>query len=145
ADLVRAHPVRAHRGRVRVPVGSDNKVPIYERFYLGGPNSLRGWKVRQVSPVHSTGFAIGRTNEVFGSAGYQIPMPFGLRLARVFDVGNVYAQGHHVDPSKLRSDVGMGVRWLSPFGPLRLDYGVKLDRHAHEDLGAFQFSVGSAF
>jgi outer membrane protein assembly factor BamA len=37
------------------------------------------------------------------------------------------------------------VRWLSPFGPLRLDYGVKLDRRKGEDLGAFQFSVGSAF
>jgi outer membrane protein insertion porin family len=132
-------------GGYEFPWGSDGKVPIFERFYLGGPNSLRGWKFRQVSPVDSTGFAVGGTKEVLASAEYQIPLPFGLRLAGFFDVGNVYASGENVDPSKLRSDVGMGVRWQSPFGPLRLDYGVKLDRHAHEDLGAFQFSVGSAF
>ena len=124
---------------------ADKEVPIFERFFLGGPNSLRGWKFRQVSPVDSTGFPVGGTTEVLGNAEYLIPMPFGIRLAGFFDVGNVYASGSKLDPSSLRSDVGGGVRWLSPFGPLRLDYGVKLDRKAHEDLGAFQFSVGSAF
>jgi outer membrane protein insertion porin family len=121
------------------------EVPIFERFYLGGPNSLRGWKFRQVAPVDSTGFAIGGTTEVLGNAEYMIPLPFGLRLAGFFDIGNVYAQGKKLDPTSLRSDVGAGVRWLSPFGPLRLDYGLKLDRKPNEDLGAFQFSVGSAF
>jgi outer membrane protein insertion porin family len=125
--------------------GDDGKVPIFERFYLGGPNSLRGWKFRQVSPVDSTGFAVGGTTEVLGNAEYLIPLPFGLRLAGFFDVGNVYPAGSRADLTDLRADVGAGVRWLSPFGPIRLDYGVKLDRRSGEDLGAFQFSVGSAF
>lgn len=125
--------------------GEEGKVPIFERFYLGGPNSLRGWKFRQVSPVDGTGFAVGGTKEVLGNAEYLIPLPFGLRLAGFFDVGNVFAAGSRVDFTDLRSDVGGGIRWLSPFGPIRLDYGVKLDRRQHEDLGAFQFSVGSAF
>jgi outer membrane protein insertion porin family len=120
------------------------EVPIFERFYLGGPNSLRGWKFRQVSPVDSTGFAIGGTTEVLGNIEYMVPLPFGLRIAGFFDAGNVYAPGTNLDDG-IRSDVGGGVRWLSPFGPLRLDYGVKLDRRKGEDLGAFQFSVGSAF
>jgi outer membrane protein insertion porin family len=124
---------------------SDAAVPIYERFFLGGPNTLRGWKFRQVSPVDATGFPVGGNTEILGNAEYHIPLPFGLRLAGFFDVGNVYAQGARPDPSSLRSDVGAGVRWLSPFGPIRIDYGIKLDRKAHEDLGAFQFSVGSAF
>jgi outer membrane protein insertion porin family len=124
--------------------GDDGKVPIFERFFLGGPNSLRGWKFRQVSPVDATGFPVGGTKEVLGNAEYLVPLPFGLRLAGFFDVGNVYAAGSR-DAFVLRSDVGAGVRWLSPFGPIRLDYGVKLDRKSHEDLGAFQFSVGSAF
>jgi outer membrane protein insertion porin family len=123
----------------------DREVPIFERFFLGGPNSLRGWKFRQVSPVDATGFPVGGTTEILGNAEYLIPLPFGLRLAGFFDVGNVYASGTRIDSSSLRSDVGAGVRWLSPFGPIRLDYGIKLDRKAHEDLGAFQFSVGSAF
>lgn len=125
--------------------GEDGKVPIFERFFLGGPNSLRGWKFRQISPHDSTGFATGGTKEILGNAEYLIPLPFGLRLAGFFDIGNVYAAGSKVDLTDLRSDVGAGVRWLSPFGPIRLDYGVKLDRRTGEDLGAFQFSVGSAF
>jgi outer membrane protein insertion porin family len=120
------------------------EVPIFERFYLGGPNSLRGWKFRQVSPVDATGFAVGGTSEILGNVEYLIPLPFGLRLAGFFDIGNVYAD-NTFDPRKLRSDVGAGVRWLSPFGPIRVDYGIKLDRKANEDIGAFQFSVGSAF
>jgi outer membrane protein insertion porin family len=124
---------------------SNAEVPIFERFFLGGPNSLRGWKFRQVSPHDDTGFAVGGTSEVLGNVEYLIPLPFGLRLAGFFDVGNVYAAGSAPDITDLRSDAGAGVRWLSPFGPIRVDYGIKLDRRAGEDFGAFQFSVGSAF
>jgi len=124
---------------------SNAEVPIFERFFLGGPNSLRGWKFRQVSPHDATGFAIGGTTEILGNAEYLIPLPFGLRLAGFLDVGNVYASGSRPDFTDLRSDAGGGVRWLSPFGPIRVDYGIKLDRRTGEDFGAFQFSVGSAF
>jgi len=133
---------RAELGYILGWGGRD--VPIFERFYLGGPNSLRGWKFRQVSPVDSTGFAIGGTTEVLGNIEYLVPLPFGLRIAGFYDAGNVYASGTHLDEG-IRSDVGAGVRWLSPFGPLRLDYGIKVDRRKGEELGAFQFSVGSAF
>jgi outer membrane protein insertion porin family len=121
------------------------QVPIFERFYLGGPNSLRGWKFRQVSPIDETGFPIGGTTELLGNVEYMVPLPFGLRIAGFFDAGNVYTSSARIDLTEVRSDVGGGVRWLSPFGPLRLDYGIKLDRKKGEDLGAFQFSVGSAF
>jgi outer membrane protein insertion porin family len=121
------------------------EVPIFERFFLGGPNTLRGWKFRQVSPHDETGFAVGGTTEILGNVEYLVPLPFGLRLAGFYDVGNVFASGTRPDFTELRSDVGAGVRWLSPFGPIRVDYGIKLDRKAGEDLGAFQFSVGSAF
>jgi outer membrane protein insertion porin family len=124
---------------------SDKEVPIFERFYLGGPNTLRGWKFRQVTPIDSTGFGTGGDTQVLANAEYLIPLPFGLRLAGFFDVGNVWAKGVTPSLNDLRSDAGGGVRWLSPFGPLRLDYGVKLDRRKGEDFGAFQFSVGSAF
>jgi outer membrane protein insertion porin family len=124
---------------------SNAEVPIFERFFLGGPNTLRGWKFRQVSPHDETGFAVGGTTEILGNVEYLVPLPFGLRLAGFYDVGNVFAAGSRPDFTELRSDVGAGVRWLSPFGPIRVDYGIKLDRRAGEDLGAFQFSVGSAF
>jgi len=123
---------------------STKEVPIFERFYLGGPNTLRGWKFRQVTPIDATGFGIGGNSEVLGNVEYIIPLPFNIRLASFIDIGNVYGPGKF-DPADLRSDAGGGVRWLSPFGPIRVDYGVKMDRRKGEDFGALQFSVGSPF
>jgi outer membrane protein insertion porin family len=124
---------------------STAALPIFERFYLGGPNSLRGWKFRQITPIDATGFGIGGNSEVLGNVEYTIPLPFNIRLAGFVDVGNVYGYGTKFDPTSLRSDAGGGVRWLSPFGPIRVDYGLKLDRRKGEDFGAFQVSVGSPF
>lgn len=124
---------------------ADEPLPLFERFYLGGPNSLRQFKFRNVSPVDETGTRIGGSTEVLGSVEYLIPLPFGLRLAAFVDVGNVYGFGKKLDLTDLRPGAGGGVRWLSPFGPLRVDYGVNLDRREGEDFGALQFSVGTPF
>jgi outer membrane protein insertion porin family len=112
-------------GRVEAGHGfgwNDRELPIFERFYLGGPNS-----------------------ELLGNVEYIVPLPYGLRVAGFFDIGNVYGFGTPFDPTNLRESAGGGVRWLSPFGPIRLDYGINLDRRAGEEFGAFHFSVGSPF
>lgn len=135
-------------GRVEAGYGfgwSDEPLPIFERFYLGGPNSIRGFKFRQVSPRDASGLRIGGTTEVLGNAEYIIPLPFGLRLAGFFDIGNVYGFGTDFDLTDLRKAAGGGVRWQSPFGPIRVDYGLNLDRRGGEDIGAFHFSVGTPF
>jgi outer membrane protein insertion porin family len=120
-------------------------LPLFERFYLGGPNSLRGFKFRKVSPIDDAGVRIGGDTELLGNIEYIIPLPFNIRVAGFFDIGNVYGFNVKFDPTNLRESAGAGVRWLSPFGPIRLDYGVNLDRRAGEDFGAFHFSVGSPF
>jgi outer membrane protein insertion porin family len=135
-------------GRVEVGYGfgwNDKELPIFERFYLGGPNSLRGHKYRRISPVDSAGVRVGGDTELLGNVEYIVPLPYGLRIAGFFDIGNVYGFGEKFDPTNLRESAGGGVRWLSPFGPIRLDYGINLDRRAGEDFGAFHFSVGSPF
>jgi outer membrane protein insertion porin family len=119
--------------------------PLFERFWLGGPNSLRGWKFRQISPVDSSGQQTGGTSEVLGNVEYLIPLPFNLRLALFVDVGNVYGFSTPFNITNLKADVGAGIRWISPFGPIRVDYGLKITRQAGEDIGAIQFSVGSPF
>jgi outer membrane protein insertion porin family len=124
---------------------SDEPLPLFERFYLGGPNSVRGVKFRKISPVDESGTRIGGTTEILGNAEYIIPLPFGIRLAAFFDIGNVYGFRTKFDPTDTREAAGGGVRWNSPFGPIRLDYGINLDRRRGEDLGAFHFSVGSPF
>ncbi len=85
------------------------------------------------------------TSEVLGNVEYIIPLPFNIRVAGFFDIGNVYGFGTKFDLTDLRYAAGAGVRWLSPFGPIRVDYGINLDRRNGEDFGAFQFSVGSPF
>lgn len=124
---------------------STEPLPVFERFYLGGPNSIRGFKFRKLSPVDESGTRIGGTSEVLGNAEYLVPLPFNLRVAGFFDIGNVYGFRSKFDITDLREAAGAGVRWNSPFGPIRLDYGINLDRRKGEDFGAFHFSVGSPF
>ncbi len=122
---------------------SDKPLPLFERFYLGGPNSIRSFKFRTISPRDDSGLAVGGSTEVLGNAEYLVPLPFGIRLAGFFDVGNVYGFGTRFDLGDLKKAVGGGVRWQSPFGPIRLDYGINPDRKPGEDFGAFHFSVGA--
>ena len=124
---------------------SDEPLPLFERFYLGGPNSVRSFKARRLSPLDEGGVRVGGTSEVLGNVEYIIPLPFNIRVAGFFDVGNAYGFGTKFDPTETREAVGAGLRWISPFGPLRLDYGVNIDRRKGEDFGAFHFSVGSPF
>ncbi len=124
-------------------------LPLFERFFLGGANSLRGWKAQQVSPTDESGTRIGGNIQLLANVEYTIPLFYGIRAAVFYDVGNVYGPdvngGQSFDPTDLRHDVGAGVRWVSPFGPIRVDYGIKLNPKKGESFGEFHFSVGSAF
>jgi len=138
--------VLAMRGEVGYGFGwADEDLPLFERFYLGGPNSIRSFKFHSLSPVDEGGFKTGGTTQLLGNVEYVIPLPFGFRLAAFFDIGNVYGFSTDFDPTDLRKAVGGGIRWQSPFGPIRVDYGFNLDRKAGEGPGAFHFSVGSPF
>ena len=120
-------------------------LPLFERFYLGGSNSIRSYKSRQISPRDDTGVRIGGTSEVLGNVEYIVPLPFNVRAAVFFDVGNVYGFDTKFDLTDLRTAVGGGLRWLSPFGPIRVDYGFNLNPRPGDRSGAFNFSVGSPF
>jgi outer membrane protein insertion porin family len=123
----------------------DKELPLFERFYLGGSNSIRSYKSRQVSPRDDTGERIGGTSSVLGNVEYIVPLPFNIRAALFFDVGNVYGFGTKFDLTDLRMAIGGGLRWLSPFGPIRVDYGFNPDPRPGDRSGAFNFSVGSPF
>jgi len=135
-------------GRAEVGYGfgwSDEPLPVFERFYLGGPNTIRSFKARKISPVDDDGNRIGGTTEVLGNLEYLVPLPFNFRAAAFFDIGNVYGFTTKFDLGNTREAAGAGIRWQSPFGPIRVDYGINLDRRKGEDFGAIQFSVGSPF
>ena len=123
----------------------DERLPVFERFFLGGPNSIRSFKTRQISPQDEFGTRIGGTSEVLGNVEYLIPLPFDIRLAAFFDIGNVYGFKTKFDLTDLRKAAGGGIRWVSPFGAIRVDYGFNLDRRPGEKAANFHFSVGSPF
>jgi outer membrane protein insertion porin family len=128
---------------------SKDPVPLFERFYLGGSNSLRQFKSLQVSPKDETGTRIGGNSELLGTVEYVIPLFFGIKAAVFYDVGQVWGPdlslGTKIDLSDLRHGMGAGLRWNSPFGPIRVDYGIKLDQRKGESFGNFNFSAGSSF
>jgi outer membrane protein insertion porin family len=140
-DLVFA--ARAQAGYVTGWGGED--VPIYERFFLGGATSLRGQETRSVGPKDSAGNVIGGTSELIVSAELLIPVFARFRLAVFFDAGNAYGYGTSFDPTDLRYTLGAGVRFFSPFGPLRLDYGYNLNKQPGEKTGQINFTVGAPF
>jgi outer membrane protein insertion porin family len=143
------HVVSGRLG-VGYELGWSNKpVPLFERYYLGGPNSIRSFKLREISPLDKSGTRIGGNFQVLGNLEYTIPTFWGVKLALFFDAGNVYGPdetiGTKIDLTNLKYAVGSGLRWNSPFGPIRIDYGVNPDPKKGDKFGEFHFAVGTAF
>ncbi|HPY31488.1 MAG TPA: outer membrane protein assembly factor BamA [Verrucomicrobiota bacterium] len=138
-------------GRTGVTEGLDgDDVPFYDRYYLGGLNTLRGFKYRSVSP-REPGFKepIGGNTYWFGSAEYSVPLvqqekKFGVRLGLFYDIGRINADAYDWEVNQFRDNWGVGLRLDLPIGPLRLDYAMPI--HKYKDQGDrvrnFQFGVG---
>lgn len=123
-------------------------LPDYERFYLGGINSLRGFDWRDISPVDEDGAKIGGNKFVQFNVEYLIPLvtQAGLMGVIFFDTGDVYDNDEDIDFGNLRESAGGGIRWYSPIGPIRIEYGYILDPIEGEAGGGrWEFTMGSAF
>ncbi len=135
-------------------------VPIDEKFYLGGIYSLRGYKARTVSPTKTQTSVdilanesqeqiyLGGSREIFGNTELTFPLlaEVGLKGVLFFDYGNSFDYNSTVFDSMLMS-YGFGVRWASPIGPLRLEYGIPINPRAVIDStsGRLEFSIGTMF
>lgn len=138
-------------------------IPIDERFYLGGINTIRGFKSRQVGPrvrvarqiVDSAGNVtttgddfefIGGDKQAYFNLEYTFPLlkDMGLKGVLFFDTGNAWSEDENFF-SEMRYSVGGGIRWFSPMGPLRLEWGYNLKPREGEDQSEFEFSIGRAF
>ncbi len=128
----------------------NDPIPAFERFYIGGMNSLRGYDYEEVSPQdHRTGESIGATHVAYGSAEYiwRVSEEFGIYLVPFFDIASVYDESYDNFGDNNYYSTGLEVRWNSPFGALRFAYGYPLTESVTgEDLsGRFEFSMGRAF
>ncbi len=122
------------------------KVPVYERYFLGGMNSIRGFDTRSIGPKdHTTGEVIGGKSMLISNTEYLFPLfPENNFMGLVFfDAGNAY-EGP-IDPSTLKTTAGAGVRWYSPIGPIRLEWGYNLNRKEDEEQSAWGFTIGGFF
>lgn len=123
-------------------------LPIYERFYLGGINSLRGFTWEDLSPLDKNGARIGGNKFVQFNLEYHVPIIKNSGLVGILflDMGDVYNNGELVNMSALRESAGFGIRWFSPMGPIRLERGYIINPQGWEDSdGRWEFTMGGAF
>jgi outer membrane protein insertion porin family len=137
-------------GHIRAEIGyakglSGEDVPINRRFFLGGIDSMRGFKTDKLSPQDDEGNYIGGNREFQASGEIIFPLISDLKLYGVgfYDIGNNWLD--KFDFASLRSDAGVGIRWISPLGPIRVEVGKNLSPKNDEKSTVFQFSVGALF
>jgi translocation and assembly module TamA len=131
-----------HRLLGRVQVGGSvtngyKSIPPSLRYFAGGDQSVRGYSYQSLSPENSDGDRIGGRYLIAGSVEYQYSVAEKWRLATFIDQGNSF---NSLDLPSLKTGVGVGVRWVSPVGPIRVDLAHPLD----DDEGGVRlhFSMG---
>lgn len=138
--------------RVRLGVAQSYRagdpLPVGERFFVGGIQTIRGFEFGRAGPVSPIdNFSIlGATKQLIFNFDYIFPIAPELKVKGVlfFDYGKGFEDGEPLGLD-LRPTSGVEVRWISPFGPLRLAYGFNLDPRIGDKQGVFEFSVGSLF
>ncbi len=137
----------AVRARYGVVDGQNGKpIPLTERFFVGGINTMRGFVFGRAGPVTPSGSLLGSAKELIFNVDFIFPISTEAKLNGVlfFDYGNGFDESEKVS-FNLRKAVGFEGRWISPFGPLRAAYGINLEPRPQERRGVFEFTVGSLF
>jgi len=143
--------------------GSENDVPLFERFFLGGPNNLRGFRYRDVGPkvadlplykqLNAYGFpsddedeTVGGNTYTWATIEYIIPLIERIRFAIFYDIGFVNRDSYDFSVSNYNDDFGFGLRLDLPIGPIRFDYGIPITTDKHNNRGGrFNFNIGYQF
>jgi outer membrane protein insertion porin family len=120
-------------------------IPIDERFFIGGSDTVRSFGYRDLGPHDRKGHPIGGEFFTVFNVEYTFPIFGELQGALFTDAGNLLPTSEEPGLDDMRYAVGVGLRYKLPVGPIRLDYGVNPDPREDEDSGAFHFSFGFAF
>ena len=126
------------------------KLPVYERFYLGGLNSVRGFEYGKISPIDPTTLdRIGGDKMWYTNVEIVFPLlkTQGVHGAIFYDSGQVLNddEDFFIVNDSIKNSAGIEVRWLSPMGPLRVVWGYNLDPLPDEDQAVWDFSIGGSF
>jgi outer membrane protein insertion porin family/translocation and assembly module TamA len=131
-------------GGINPYAGSDS-VPSNVRFFAGGPGTIRGYPPNRVGPLDNEGRPLGGDSLLVGSVELRFPISGDLGGVVFVDAGNVYTSSPGWDLGDLRVGVGPGIRYNTPVGPFRLDFGIALNPQAGDQFGRLDFSIGQAF
>jgi outer membrane protein insertion porin family len=135
---------------------SGNEIPLFERYFPGGINTIRGFESRSLGPMEERknrfGQVVSRT-PIGGSTQFilnnEVIFPLvpsiGLKGVVFTDLGNAYTADEVWSWDETRASVGAGMRWLSPLGPLRVELGYPIRKKAHDRKSLFLFSFGGPF
>lgn len=132
-----------HRGFTRLGWSGDlvddiGDIPPSLRFFAGGDNSLRGYDYQSVSPVDEDGELVGGKYMATATLEYQYRLSGNWWLATFADVGDAWSHS----ASEWKRGVGAGIRWVSPVGPVRLDFAWGLDVSPEDDRFKIHFTLG---
>ncbi len=137
--------VRARFGAIEGIGGKP--IPLTERFFVGGINTMRGFVFGQAGPVVPNIYSIiGAAKELIFNVDYIFTISADAKLNGVifFDYGKGFDDNEKLSLN-LRKAAGIEGRWISPFGPLRVAYGLNLEPRTGERTGVFEFTIGSLF
>jgi len=125
---------------------NDDDVSITEKFFLGGIRTLRGFQSREVGPTDANGNYIGGEKMGYFNFEYLFPIykDLGLKGVLFYDTGNAWTEDEDFF-TDMRNSVGAGIRWQSPLGPLRFEWGYNLSPRDDEKQSVFEFTIGKAF
>ncbi len=123
------------------------EVPVYEKFYVGGLQTVRGFKYGEAGPKDDTGEVIGGKNQLFFNLEWVFPIykPAGFKGVLFFDAGHAFDDSNGWLFNNVRTAAGFGVRWFSPLGPIRLELGFNLNPRQDERGSVFDFAMGTQY
>jgi outer membrane protein insertion porin family len=124
--------------------GSSEILPLIERFFLGGRSTVRGYAQDTLGPRGSAGNPTGGNAFIETNLELRTSLGKGIGLVTFLDSGNVWQRIGDIDGS-LKHAVGVGLRYNTPVGPVRVDYGYKLKKEEGLSRGELFFSIGQAF
>ena len=123
---------------------NDNPFPLYRRFFPGGINSVRGYQNRSLGPVDLNGQVYGGNKQLVNNLELIFPLinSAGFRGVFFYDFGQAYDDNRPISLDELRQAWGYGIRWASPMGPIRVEFGYPIDKQPGDSMQTM-FSFGA--
>ena len=128
--------------------GGTDGLPFYDKFKMGGPKSVRGFRKNSLSPLDSTGkplggdFALAGSSELIFKPPFELPLD-NLRTAFYADFGAAFKDYDSADFGDIKGSVGLSIKWVSPFGGISISFSKPVNKEEGDKTESFQFNLGT--